>query len=108
MLYLAQVNFGTNSVSILGILYVCFGIPYFIFMIAWLARHANRLIGADLALYLLQIIFIPIFMGVHGFILIFQGWRLDPILQFGETLSFLMIIYLIIKDIVFNSIFRNR
>jgi len=108
MLYLAQVNFGRNSASLLGIIYVLFSIPYLIFMIAWLNQRANRLIGSALALYILQIIFVPFFMVLCGFILIFQGWRLDPILQLGQLLSFLMIIYLIIKDLVFNAIYRNR
>lgn len=106
--YLAQVNFGTNSVSLLGIVYLLVSIPYFIFMIVWLAQRANILIGSALALYILQIIFVPFFMVLCGVILIFQGWRLDPILQIGQLLSFLMIIYLIIKDIVFNAIYRNR
>jgi thiol:disulfide interchange protein len=34
-----------------------------------------------------------------GFILLFQGWRLDPILQFGQVLLTLATIFLTIKDI---------
>ncbi|WP_442939864.1 Ycf66 family protein [Nostoc sp.] len=52
--------------------------------------------------------FTPIIILLCGFILTFQGWRLDPILQFGQFLSFLLIIYLIIKDIVINAVYRNR
>jgi hypothetical protein len=47
-------------------------------------------------------------MFLSGVILIFQGWRLDPILQFGQFLSFLIIIYFAIKDIVINAVYRNR
>ncbi|MEH1890814.1 MAG: Ycf66 family protein [Nostoc sp.] len=50
----------------------------------------------------------PILMLLCGLILIFQGWRLDPILQFEQLLSFLLIIYLIIKDIIINSVDRDR
>ena len=43
-----------------------------------------------------------------GGILIFQGWRLDPILQFMQILLSILIIYLSIKDIVINAVYRNR
>ncbi|AUB38467.1 putative protein family Ycf66 [Nostoc flagelliforme CCNUN1] len=38
----------------------------------------------------------------------FQCWRLDPILQFEQFLSLLLIIYFAIKDIVINAVYRNR
>ena len=47
-------------------------------------------------------------MFICGFILVFQGWRLDPILQFMQILLSILIIYLSIKDIVINAVYRNR
>ncbi|EDX71974.1 hypothetical protein MC7420_5118 [Coleofasciculus chthonoplastes PCC 7420] len=35
-----------------------------------------------------------------GFILLFQGWRLDPILQFSYVLLNFLVIYLGVKDII--------
>ncbi|WP_370588556.1 Ycf66 family protein [aff. Roholtiella sp. LEGE 12411] len=61
-----------------------------------------------LVLYLIQVIFTPIILLLCGFILLFQGWRLDPILQFEQFLLLLLIIYLTIKDIVINAVYRNR
>ncbi|HYX13261.1 MAG TPA: Ycf66 family protein [Nostoc sp.] len=43
-----------------------------------------------------------------GIILFFQGWRLDPILQFEQFLLLLLIVYFTIKDIVINAVYRNR
>lgn len=108
MLTLAQVNFGINLAGLIGIIYLLLTIPYFIFMLVWLVRRGARLAGWALALYIIQVIFTPIILLLCGFILLFQGWRLDPILQFGQLLLSLLIIYLTIKDIVINAVYRNR
>ncbi|MEH2080887.1 MAG: Ycf66 family protein [Nostoc sp.] len=47
-------------------------------------------------------------MFLCGVFLTFQGWQLDPILQFGQLLLSLLIIYLLIKDIVINTVYKNR
>jgi hypothetical protein len=71
---LAQVNFGTNSASILGIFLAVSGAAlYFL-------RTVRPELSRD------QDIFFAAVGLVCGFILIFQGWRLDPILQFGQLL----------------------
>ncbi|MEH2376690.1 Ycf66 family protein [Nostoc sp.] len=114
MLTLAQVNFGgnsssiPNSASILGIIYLLLGVVYLIFMVFWLVKRGARLTSWALALYMIQAIFTPIIMLLCGFILTFQGWRLDPILQFEQFLLLLLILYLSIKDIVINAVYRNR
>ncbi|MDZ8238814.1 MAG: Ycf66 family protein [Nostoc sp. ChiQUE01a] len=51
-------------------------------------------------------IFTPIVLLLCGGILFFQGWRLDPILQIQQFLLSLLIIYLTIKDIVINAVYR--
>ena len=108
MLTLAQVNIGLNVASLLGIIYVLLGATYLILMVFFLVKRATRLTNWALSLYIIQAIFIPVSMFLSGVILIFQGWRLDPILQFGQFLSFLIIIYFCIKDIVINAVYRNR
>ena len=109
MLYLSQVTFGTNSAlsgGIVGNFYILGSLAYLIFMIIWL--RTNRVNSSALALHILQLIIITIVMLVCGCILIFQGWRLDPALQLVQLLSFALITYLIIKDIVINTVDRNR
>ncbi|KAF3884971.1 hypothetical protein DA73_0400005465 [Tolypothrix bouteillei VB521301] len=71
---LAQVNFGANSASVLGIV-VYFAGTALCSLPLWrphLARYYDILF-AQLAL-------------ICSLILVFQGWRLDPILQFGQLL----------------------
>jgi Ycf66 protein N-terminus len=108
MLILAQVNFGLNLAGLIGIIYLLLAIVYFILMLVWLAQRGNRLTGWGLTLYIIQVIFTPLVMLLCGVILIFQGWRLDPILQFEQFLLLLLIVYLSIKDIVINVVYRNR
>jgi lysylphosphatidylglycerol synthetase-like protein (DUF2156 family) len=108
MLYLAQVNFGANVASLIGFAYILLSLVYLIFMIVWLASRARRLNSSSLVLYIIQVIFIPIILLLSGLILIFQGWRLDPILQFSQLLLTLLVFYLIVKNIFINAIYQNR
>jgi Ycf66 protein N-terminus len=71
---LAQVNFGTNSASILGIFLA----------VAGAALYFLRTVRPELSRD--QDIFFAAVGLLCGFILVFQGWRLDPILQFGQLL----------------------
>ncbi|BAZ50867.1 Ycf66 family protein [Nostoc sp. NIES-4103] len=71
---LAQVNVGTNSASILGI----------VLAVAGAALYFLRTVRPELSRD--QDIFFAAVGLLCGFILIFQGWRLDPILQFGQLL----------------------
>jgi hypothetical protein len=69
-----MVNFGLNSASILGIFLA----------VAGAALYFMRSIRPELARD--QDIFFAAVGLLCGFILLFQGWRLDPILQFGQFL----------------------
>jgi hypothetical protein len=106
MLTLAQVNFGLNLAGLIGIIYLLSAIIYFILTLAWLVQRGTRLRGWALSLYIIQVIFTPIVLLLCGGILFFQGWRLDPILQIEQFLLSLLIIYLTIKDIVINAVYR--
>ncbi|MFW9258375.1 Ycf66 family protein [Nostoc sp. CALU 546] len=108
MLTFAQVNFGVNIAGLIGIIYLFWAIIYLILTVAWLAQRGSRLRGWALALYIIQLIFTPIIMLSSGAILLYQGWRLDPIHQFGQFLLLLLILYLSIKDIVINAVYRDR
>jgi hypothetical protein len=108
MYYLAQVNVGATPATLIGLGYILLGVVYFFFMIAWLIPRFARLNPSAATMYILQIVFIPIPILISGSILVFQGWRLDPILQFGNFLIFLVLMYLLVKDITINVISRNR
>lgn len=69
-----MVNFGLNSASLLGIFLAVAGASlYFL-------RSVRPELSRD------QDIFFAAVGLLCGFILLFQGWRLDPILQFGQFL----------------------
>lgn len=101
MLYLAQVTFGNNPPSLLGIFYIIFSIAYLIFTTVWLPRN-SKLNGSALNFYIQQSIFISILMLVCGWVFTFQSGYLNSNYQFAQFLLFLLINYLIIKDIVMN------
>lgn len=88
---LLQVNFGFNSSSFLGIFLALFGL--LLVPIGLSFRRPFR-IGN-----LCQDILLALVYLLCGFILTFQGWRLDPILQLNQFLLIVSVIYLVIKDI---------
>lgn len=96
---LMQVNYGINLTGLLGLIYIFLGIVYFISVIIVITRRANRPNYSALVLYISQAIILPILLVACGSILLFQGWRLDPILQFQQLLLFILITYFAVKDI---------
>jgi len=89
---LAQVNFGANSASILGIFLAVAGAAlYFL-------RSVRPELSRD------QDIFFAAVGLLCGFILVFQGWRLDPILQFGQLLLVGSTVFFAVESIRLRSI----
>ena len=64
--------------------------------------------GIGIFLYRVQAFIASIVLLMVGFIFILQGWRLDPILQFGCFLFHLFLIYLGVKDIILFKIVSRR
>lgn len=89
---LAQVNFGANSASILGIFLA----------VAGAALYFLRTVRPELSRD--QDIFFAAVGLLCGFILIFQGWRLDPILQFGQLLLVGTTVFFAVESIRLRSI----
>lgn len=89
---LAQVNFGANSASILGIFLA----------VAGAALYFLRTVRPELSRD--QDIFFAAVGLLCGFILIFQGWRLDPILQFGQLLLVGTTVYFAFESIRLRGI----
>lgn len=108
MLYFSQVNLGVNPASILGLLQIIFGLFYLIFVIFQLMQIGNRLSNLTIGFFIIQLFLLPVFLLLSGLILIFQGWRLDPILQFQQLIISALVFYLSLKDIFINAVDRNR
>ena len=79
-----MVNASLNWASIVGILLVISGIPLFAFSVASISRISSS--SSDYVFRILNLIGLLFIPFLCGGILFFQGWRLDPILQFGQFL----------------------
>jgi hypothetical protein len=55
--------------------------------------------------YIAQLILVPSLLLISGFILLFQGWRLDPILLLGMLCLHSIMIFLLVKDFF---VYRGR
>ena len=85
---LGMVNFGFNSASLLGIFLILSGAGLY------LLRSLRPEVSRD------HDIFFAAVGLLCGFILIFQGWRLDPILQFSQLLLAGSTIFFAIESII--------
>ena len=107
MFYFAQVNIGIDISTILGIFQSIFGLVYFVFLLYILLKIGKRLSVLSLILYIIQLILLPLFLVLSGFILFIQGWRLDPILQFQQFIISTLLFYFSLKDLFNHKISRN-
>ena len=71
-------------------------------------QNRNRTTSLNLAFCIVQLEIVPIFLCFSGLVLLFQGWRLDPILQILQFLLSLLVVFLVLKDILINTINRSR
>lgn len=91
-----MVNFGLNSASILGIALAAAGASlYFL-------RSVRPELSRD------HDIFFAAVGLLCGFILLFQGWRLDPILQFGQFLLTGSAVFFAIESIRLRGIATDQ
>jgi len=104
----AQINFGINAGFFNGILLFILGIAYGISAITVLLRRASRMSTLSIFLYLGQGVIAILLLPFCGFILVFQGWRLEPIMQFGQFLLAVFITFVCVKDILINLVDKGR
>jgi hypothetical protein len=91
-----MVNFGLNTASFLGIILAVAGAG--LYFLRTVRPELSR--DQDIAFTAIGII--------CGFILIFQGWRLDPILQFGQLLLSGSTIYFAYESIRLRGIANEQ
>ena len=94
-----MLNIGLSLSTILGFLLILGSLGYFAVSMAQIIVAVRSQRDADTALRIFQLIFAPFILLLSGLILLFQGWRLDPILLFQEFLMSLLIGYLILLDL---------
>jgi Ycf66 protein N-terminus len=91
-----MVNFGLNTASFLGIILAVAGAG--LYFLRSIRPELSR--DQDIAFTAIGII--------CGFILIFQGWRLDPILQFGQLLLSGSAIYFAYESIKMRGVLNEQ
>ncbi len=95
-----MVNVGLNLATILGFGQMLGFLAYLVISIAQIVAAFESKRNGDKVLRILQLIFLPFCLLLSGFILIIQGWRLDPILMFQELLLCILLGYLVILDLI--------
>jgi hypothetical protein len=103
-----MVNFGFNGGSLLGCLDVILAIAYLAWSIFVVIARGREFGTVFVFLFVIQALIALGTLILSGLILIFQGWRLDPILQLGYFLLNILIIYVGLKDVILLSLVAPR
>ena len=94
-------NFSWNTIAVIGLLNILGGIAYFVLAITQFKKKARKSSSPVNTLFrIIGIILCPLALLLSGLILLFQGWRLDPILGFQQLLLGLVVLFLIVKDFI--------
>ncbi|MBD3883543.1 hypothetical protein IFO70_17385 [Phormidium tenue FACHB-886] len=96
-----MINIGFNAGMLIGLLDLILSAFYLIVSIAFPVVRSRSINSLGVALYVIQAIVAPFLLSLAGVILVFNGWRLDPLLQLAFLLVNLLVIYLAFKDWLF-------
>ncbi|MFM9265902.1 hypothetical protein [Tychonema sp. BBK16] len=103
-----MVNLGLNWMTILGIVDVGLAIAYLVTAILNAGMRSRIIGGLGITLYIIQGLMAIVILPIGGFILVFNGWRVDPILATQQLLLHLLLIYLAFKDaLIFGIVSRQ-
>lgn len=97
-----MINIGVNFATVLGLLDVIFALAVFTLTLILLFQNQSVIRGSQVAFYIIQVIIVPLCLLIAGAMLVFQGWRLDPILTFAILCLHLIIVFLVLKDFFIN------
>lgn len=105
-LLLLQVNASLNFASLMGLFDLVFAVLYPVLVFSLLFSGTARSNDAEkVTQAILAIAVLPVLLLVGG-ILFFNGWRLDPILQFGVLLLHLLLFASLGKDFLLGYLRR--
>ncbi len=83
-----MVNVGLNFATILGIILAIAGVCLLLLPLVKSEKRRK----SDFVISMIALI--------SGFLLVFQGWRLDPILQLGQILIIIIVIFYTVENII--------
>ncbi len=93
-----MVNYGFTLSSLIGLLDILLAVVFTILPVVLAVQRRNTVRALGVRLYVGQALLSPVILLLVGFSLVFQGWRLDPILSFSVLLLHILVIYLVVKD----------
>lgn len=93
-----MVNLGLNVSASLGILQILISVITLILIRRFLTRRNQPLSEVSLILHSIQAILVILLLIPGGLVLLFQGWRLDPIVGFSQFLITISLVYMLVKD----------
>ncbi len=102
-----MVNFGFNTASLLGLIQIFMALALFAISVINITQLTESSLKSNLRSFsiITQLFIIPFMLFFSGIILIWHGWRLDPLLQLQQFLNFLIINFFI--TINFINIINN-
>tara|TARA_B100001057_G_C22685785_1_gene885647 strand:- start:110 stop:589 length:480 start_codon:yes stop_codon:yes gene_type:complete len=99
-----MVNASLNWASIFGLILFISAIPSAVFSVKSLNNLSSS--SNEAALRIAVLIFQIIGMPLCGLIIFFQGWRLDPILQFSQAI---LVISIVLQQVIYlQSIQKSK
>ena len=98
-----MVNASINWASIVGLVLILSWIPLIVTTITSISKLSSS--SSDFPFRLINLIGLLGIPPICGLILILQGWRLDPLLQFGQ---FLLVFQLITQQLGLIFIHKKR
>ncbi len=93
-----MINFGGSSSGLLGLALIVGALGYLAISINQVSKAASANRSGEIILRTIQAIFGPIILFSSGVIMLFQGWRLEPLLLFQNLLLVVLVGYLILID----------
>lgn len=98
-------GFNFNIAFLLGLFDLILAIAIFIMTLSLILGRRGIQPSNSTGFYIAQLILVPTSLLLAGATFIFQGWRLDPILQIAVLCLHIIIIFLVVKDFY---IYRGR
>lgn len=93
-----MINISLNISILLGLFDLILAVAIFIMTLSLMLGRRGTQPSNSIGFYIAQLILVPTSLLLAGAIFIFQGWKLDPILQLAVLCLHLIIIFLLIKD----------
>lgn len=98
-------GFSFNIIFLLGLFDLILAIAIFVMTLSLILGGRGTQPTNPIRFYIAQLFLVPLPLLLGGAIFIFQGWRLEPILQIAVLCLHFIIIFLVVKDFY---VYRDR